>query len=189
MRKKKIRLGKKTNQGYKYASGIINLDEKLEDQIEKFLEEEEIIESLERKIDNLQKIINSFEDKKTNIDYYYLLGKKLQFIDRQPFSEVKPWSLFRLIYELLPKALPHISISEMGSKHIAMMFYLGKIDERDIPKATWDQWREIVKFKDLFTDRRLYKKVLLLIKGQKVSGPQLRKAISKKIKKWRKLPP
>lgn len=180
--KKKLSLGKKTKDGYQYAA-TVSLDQDLTTQIEEFVKEKGIKDSLKRETDKLSKIAKGFKnrEKRNNLSYYYMIGKNLKFLEKPVFKKAKMWSVFRLIYELSPGLVPHVSDSNLGSKHIAMMFYLGKVNKKELSKATWHQWREIVKFKELFTTKRLYKKILDLIKGKRTSGPQFRNTIAQKI--------
>lgn len=185
-RRGKIRLGKYTEEGFKYFSGLrFNKSLDLEEQMGLFLKERKIKRELKKEILNLHKETQKFKsDKKgNNLSYYYALGKKLQFLDKPSFNEVEKWSAFRVIYESLREILPHISNSELGSKHIAMMFYIGKVDRKDLAKATWIQWYEIAKFPKLFKGNKFFKKILPLISHKKISGPQLRLIINNLIKK------
>lgn len=184
MRKKKIRLGKQIEGSYKYSTSL-NLGKDLFSQVEDFLKEERIREALSEKVKTLQVIIDNFKGKgkKGNLSYYYTLGKKLQFIEEPPFSKVEQYSLFRVIYELCPEILSHILNPKVAAKHIAAMFYLGKIELRDLDRATWSQWYELTKFKDLFENKNSYRGMLLAIRGKRISGPKLRLLINKELRK------
>lgn len=181
--KKKVRLGKKTKGGYTYAT-TVNLGRNLTTQIEELIKEKDVKDLLKKEVDKLSELVEGFEDKEkaSNTFYYHVVGKSLKFLEKKTFKRVGRWSVFRVVHETLPEMLPHISDTSVASKHIAAMFYLGKVSKRDLPRATWAQWYEIVKFPKLFTSKRLYKKILTQIKGKEISGPQLRSLIPKK---WR----
>lgn len=160
--KKKIRLGKKTEEGYKYSSNIdFSRGEDLSTQIEKFEKEKEVKEKLEEKVSEFESITEKFKLKKENINYYYEIGKKLQFLEKTPFKEVEKYSAFRIIHEMIPGILPHVEDKKVTEKHIAHMFYLGKLDKDILERASWTQWYEILKFKDINKNKSLLNKVLL----------------------------
>jgi len=167
---KKFRLGKITNEGYLYST-TVNLGQNLGVQIEDYIKEREIRDSIKDEISKISKIVETHKnkEKKNNLAYYYKIGKNLKFLDKQLFKNVELWSVFRLIYTLLPSIFPYISDTELATKHIAITYYLGKVDENDLPKATWWQWYELVKFPKLFTAKKQYKKVLRLIKKKRCS--------------------
>lgn len=169
--KKKLRLGKKTKDGYQYAAAV-NLGQDLTAQIEEFAKEKEVKELLKKEVDKLSRIVKSFknEEKENNISYYHTIGKNLKFLEKPAFKEVERWSAFRLLYEWLPSLLPHISDTELGSKHIGMMYYLGRADSKDLPRATWWQWYELVKFPILFANKKKYKKILIMIQRKGIKG-------------------
>lgn len=182
--KKKLRLGRKTKDGYQYAAAV-NLGQDLTAQIEEFAKEKGIKELLKKEVDKLSRIVKSFknEEKENNIFYYYMVGKNLKFLEKPAFKEVERWSAFRLLYEWLRSLLPHISETELASKHIAMMYHLGKVDRGDLLRVTWWQWYEIVKFPELFTNRKKYKKILKLVKRKDIKG-SVRSIIKGTLKKF-----
>jgi hypothetical protein len=161
-KKKKIRLGKKTEEGYKYSANIdFSRGEDVFTQIERFEREIEVKEKLEEKVSELESITKNYSLKKENIDYYCEMGKRLQFLDRTPFKEVEKYSVFRLIYEMIPGILPHIEDHKVAEKHIASMFFMGKVDRSLLKRASWAQWYEILKFKEIYKNRRLLEKILI----------------------------
>ena len=182
-KKEKIRLGKQTEEGYEYASSL-RFDKDLLAQVEEFQKEESVRERLRGEVKTLRDFIGGFtkREKNNNIFYYRAVGRKLRFLEKSAFKGVELWSAFRLIYEWLPDILPHISKPRVARNHIATMYYLDKVDERDLGKADWRQWYSIAMFPELFTSRKHYKKILAAINQSKIKG-SLREAIPIILKK------
>lgn len=178
--KKKIRLGKQAGRGYKYSTSL-DLGKNLLEQAESLIEEETIREALKKRIEGICKSASKVKRKKGSLSYYFKIGKALQFAERNPFDGAEPHSLFRVIHELCPEILPHISNPKVATKHVAAMFYLGKIGKADLHKASWSQWYEITKFKKLFGKDKGYRKILGLLEEMKLSGPELRRLIKENI--------
>jgi Rad3-related DNA helicase len=177
---KKIVLGKKTAEGYEYAARI-DFGKDISSQISKVVKEKEINELLKKKIKELKETIEKFSQKEKNLHYYYELGKKLLFLDTKPFKQVARYSIFRRIKEELPEILPKTKDQTVTIKHLDFMYCIAHISKNELSKASWDQWYEIMKFKGIYKNPKLLKKILNECKSG-ISGPSLRA----KIKIWRK---
>ena len=177
----KVSLGKKTDAGYKYSSRI-NFSEDLSTQITKLMQEKKAKDNLELRIDQLKGIAKRYANKEKNLDYYFEIGKFLSFLDDKIFQNIRPYSVYRRIAEEISEILPHIQEADVTSKHLDVMYKMGKIGKKDIHKAVWDQWYEILKFKDLSGDKKLLSKVISECRTG-ASGPTLREKIKKLIKK------
>ena len=104
------------------------------------------------------------------------MGKTLGFIDKQPFIDFKPYSLYRRIAEETPGIIPSTE-SKVIQNHIETMHKLGKIDPRLLKKGTWDQWFEILKFSNLYLNRTALNKIFS--KTRHGSGKNLREEIKR----------
>ncbi|MBM3141798.1 MAG: hypothetical protein FJ005_01945 [Chloroflexi bacterium] len=172
---KKIELGRRTNEGYKYEAKI-DLSKDLSSQITRVIKEKEINEIISRKVEELREAIKGFPDKEQSLEYYYQTGRNLLFLDNELFRDIAPYSVFRRIFEELPEILPGLGKRAVATKHLDIMFKLAHIDRNDLSKASWDQWYEIMKFKDIYKRQDLLKQALDYCKSG-MSGPRLRKEI------------
>jgi len=182
LNKGKIKLGKKTNEGYyEYASKIdFNLEEDISKQISKLIKEKIANDELRLEIEKIKKKVKDFSkiNKEKNILYYYTVGKSLAFIDSHKFKDVALYSILRRISEEIEDILPNIKDPEVMKKHLEVMYNLGHIKKKYIrlKNIAWNQWYEIGKFKKLCRNEFLLKKVLKDCKSN-ISGPALRKRI------------
>lgn len=178
---KKIKLGKKVDESYEYKAKI-DFSQDLSAQISRLIKEKEINETIKEKVQELKEVVKKFPRKEKNLQYYYKIGKKLLFLEKNLFKDIAPNSIFRRIVEELPKILPNVDIKNKESKknacrHIGVMYELAHVEKDKLPKASWDQWYEIGKFPGICKDKNLLKQILLECKKSKSSGPQLRKKI------------
>ena len=175
---RKTKLGKKTDMGYEFSAKI-DFKEDFSTQIEKLMKEKRANDKLETEIKKLSEeiILLLKHKKKKDLSYYFMIGKKLLFLDNKNFREISPYSIYRRITEEIPQILPHIKDSEIAQKHLETMYRLAHVDENYIHNANWDQWYEIMKFKEIYKNEEKMKKILKLIKGKKISGPKLREII------------
>ncbi|OGZ74160.1 MAG: hypothetical protein A2998_02335 [Candidatus Staskawiczbacteria bacterium RIFCSPLOWO2_01_FULL_37_25b] len=65
------------------------------------------------------------------------------------------------------------------------MYLLAKVPKRFIKMASWDQWYEIMKFKNIFKKGKLFKAILSECRFIG-AGPVLRNKIKELIKKYEK---
>jgi len=177
---KKIKLGKKTAHGYEYSSKI-NFNEDISLQLAQIIEETDIEEALEKEIKSLRGLIKNFSQKEKNLQYYYEVGRKLLFLDSRPFEEVAIGSVFRRIVEELPEVVPkNINNKEMAIRHLYFMYWIGHIKKKtDLSQASWDQWFEITKFRNLYKKPEILAQILKECKSGRLSGHE---SLNKKIK-------
>ena len=181
---KKIKLGKKTTDGYKYVAKI-DFGKNLTLQISKVIKEKEINEILKNKTQELKKVVEKSSDskKEKNLQYYYKIGKKLLFLDDKPFKDVAVGSIIRRIFEELPEIIPNIRDQDMAGRHLNFMYWIAHIKQNDISKASWDQWFEITKFKGIYKNRELLKQILKECQLGITGHESLNKKIKRLIKK------
>ena len=91
------------------------------------------------------------------------------------FKNIKPYSVFRRLVDEIPDILPRLDTKRIQD-HLMMMYRIGNLDERVLDKATWEQWYEISKFKNVIQDKDILKKVIKIC-GAISSGLDLRNKI------------
>lgn len=168
-----VGLGRKTEEGYKYGTRI-NFKEDLSSQIARLIQEKKAKDKLENYIEQIRQISSQFKNKGKNLYYYRSIGKILSFLDGDNFKNIKPYSVFRRLIDEIPDVLPRLDVKRMQD-HLMMMYRIGSLDEDILSKATWEQWYEISKFKNVVSNQKVLNKVLIL--GGNASGPDLRKKI------------
>ena len=157
--KKNIVLGKKEEGIYKYRTKV-KFGEGFSDHISQVLQEREINKIIEKKSEELTKIANKIINKEKNLLYYYRIGKRLDFINSKDFKNVAMGSIFRRIAEESADILPMISSIDMAVRHFRFMYCIGQLEKENVMQASWDQWFEITKFKDLYKEPKLLKLVI-----------------------------
>lgn len=178
---KKIKLGKKTNEGYKYEAKI-DFAQDLSAQISGVIKEKEINETIEKRGQALREVIKEFPQKEKNVGYYYEVGKNLVFLGSDSFKSIAPNSVFRRIVEELPEILPGVDIENKESKknacrHIGVMYELAHVRKNDLPRVSWDQWYEIGKFSGVCKDKKLLEQIFTMCEKENLSGVGLRERI------------
>lgn len=169
----KIGLGEKTDSGYKYSTRI-DFREDLSLQISKLMQEKKAKDELQEYIIKVQTITEQFGQKEKNLLYYGAVGKVLLFLDESNFKNIKPYSVFRRLADEVPDLLPGLDTKRIQD-HLMMMYRIGRLDKKMLEKATWEQWYEISKFKDVIAKSNVLNKVLK-VSGTS-SGPDLRNKI------------
>ncbi len=172
----KLKLGKKTSSGYKYSAKV-DFSRDLFSQIDQVMREKEVKDELEKHVSKIRGEINKFKQKKEkNIKYYYSVGKNLLFIDDENFKNIAPGSIYRIIGDEIPGIFPYLKENTNIRKHLEIMYGLGHLEENYLRKASWDQWYEVMKFKELYKNKKLLKRILEECK-KGLSGISLRNKI------------
>lgn len=180
-KERKIRLGKTTEEGYVYSSKI-DFRKDVSFQITDYIKERQAYDALNLEIKKLKKVIQKISDvkKEKNLFYYHTIGGHLSFLRKEVFKEISLYSIFRRIKEEIPEILPHLN-DKTAQKHLEVMYKLGQINKEMLKKASWDQWYEIMKFKDVYKKQDLLKQILVECKSE-ISGPFLRNKIKNLLK-------
>lgn len=176
-KEKKIKLGKKTNEGYKYKSKI-DFTEDISAQIFKLIKEKKVNEIIKEKAKELEIIIGKFTKKEKYLKYYYEIGRVLLFLDNDLFKDIAPWSVYRRIIEELPEILPHIKNKERARKHLNIMYGLAHLPKEEISEVRWDQWEEIFKFTQIYNNKKLLTQIIKECKKSNLSGIPLRNYVA-----------
>lgn len=173
-------LGKKTTEGYKYKAKV-DFGEDFSAQISRAVKEKEANDVIKKKVKEWKGITERFDKKKKNLQYYFQIGKKLLFLDNDLFKDIARYSVFRRIIEEFPEILPEIKNEEVAIKHLDFMYVIGHINKTSLSKGNWDQWYEIMKFRNIYKKTGLLKKILAECKSG-TAGPSLRTKIKSLIK-------
>jgi len=181
-KKKRIRLGKTTEEGYIYSSKIDFGKQDFSAQINDYIRERQANDALNLEINTLKGVIDKLSEvkKEKNLFYYYTIGRHLSFLKKEVFKEISPYAIFRKIKEEIPKILPSLD-DKTAQKHLEIMYKLGQINKEVLKKASWDQWYEIMKFKDIYKKQNLLRQILIECESG-ISGPSLRNRIKDLIK-------
>lgn len=157
------------------------------DTVDALMEEEQIEKDVQAAVEEIRTIRNKYNDIEKNISYHYEVGEVLQFIEGFEKRHGNRSQIFnRMAVDLEPKLFfgdrelkKEKAVKQLESRRvIEKMYLLGKFDKRDLGKASWNQWDEIVKFKDLGNQKDVLKKVFeLCAKG--MTSVSLRKEIKK----------
>ncbi len=169
----KIGLGEKTDSGYKYSSRI-NFKEDLSLQIAKLMQEKKAKDELEIHIEQIRKISSRFKNKGKSLNYYKAVGEILSFLNSNNFKNIKPYSVFRRLIDEVPNVLPGLDAKRIQD-HLMMMYRIGGLNKDILSKATWEQWYEISKFKNVVNNRKVLNRILT--SSGSTSGPDLREKI------------
>lgn len=174
----KLKIGTKTDSGYDFSAKV-DFKEDLGVQIERLMKEKRVNDELKLKIRKLEEEIKTLNNQNPDKDihYYYRIGRLLLFLESKSFQEFKPYGFYRRIVEEIPQILPHVKNPKVAQKHLETMYRLAHVREDILNKASWDQWYEILKFKDLYKNRKALNKIIKLIENKKTSGPELRSII------------
>ncbi len=190
VRKKKIIIEGQEVEVPVFDTKIIPGEEIDIDTLDKLSKEEEIEKRLQDAIKKIRIVKAKYKNVVKNIDYFYTVGKILQFVDKEDYFKKhkgKIWQRMNLDYapELFlfdPKKFSNYKKMVQESKRYPeFMYLLAKIPRRFIKKASWDQWREILKFPEIDKKQKLLEKILKECKFVG-TGPSLRKKIKDLIK-------
>jgi len=175
-KKTKLKLGKKTDEGYEYSAKV-DFKEDFSKQIAGLIQEKKASDELEIEIKRLKEIVKKFtdEEKDKTLNYYYTVGNNLLFLDKKIFKDISIFSILRRITEELPEILPYIE-KERKPDHLMAMYRLGQIDKKVLRRASWGQWYEITKFKDIYKKPKILEQILEECKSG-ITGPSLRAKI------------
>jgi len=178
VRKKKIKFpnGKELEIDAFDAEIVLGNREELQS-AEELLEQAEIEESAQAALKEIDVIAQRRPDREKNIWYCYEVGKILQFVDEKGFTDRKGLIWRRMAYDLRPDLFGgKKKNAEEAKRYPETMYHLGKQLEEDVGRATFDQWYEILKFKDIYKEKKLLEQILTACeKG--LSGVQLRQRI------------
>lgn len=154
------------------------------DTLDKLSEEEEIEKEIQKAIEKIKSIRERYKNIKKNPDYFYEVGKILQFVDKKGFKEQRGriWQRMNLDYdpELFlfdpEKFSNNKKMVQESKRYPEFMYLLAKVPKEFTKKVSWDQWREILKFPGIYKKQKLLKDILEECKYNR-AGPSLRNKI------------
>ena len=165
------------------AKIVLGSGEELES-IEELLTEEEIEKSIQAALKEIETIASKYPDKEKDVWYCYKVGKILQFVDNKGFTDRRGLIWRRMAFDLHPELFAQkVKSPEESKRYPEFMYHLGKQSEKNVARATFDQWYEILKFKEIYRDKKLLKRILTVCEKENRSGVGLRERIKKLRKK------
>jgi len=158
------------------AKVVLGSGEELES-IEELLTQEEIEKAIQDALKEIETLAQKYPDKEKHIWYCYEVGKVLQFVDNKGVTDRKGLIWRRMAYDLRPDLFGgKRKNAEEAKRYPETMYHLGKQSGEAINRATFDQWYEILKFKDIYKDKGLLEQILVVCE-QGLSSIQLRQKI------------
>ena len=144
---------------------------------EELLKEAEIEETIQVALKEIENIAPRYPNREKDIWYCYEVGKTLQFVDTKGFTDRKGLIWHRMAYDLRPDLFGgRKKNANEAKRYPETMYHLGKQSEEAIKRATFDQWYEILKFKDIYKDKGLLEQIFVVCE-QGLSSKQLRQKI------------
>jgi hypothetical protein len=164
------------------AKVVLGSGEELES-IEELLKEEEIEKAIQEALKKTEAVAKRYPQKEKNLWYCYEVGGVLQFVDNKGFTGRRGLIWRRMAFDLRPGLFAQKKKSaEESKRYPEFMYHLGKQSEKNVKRATFDQWYEILKFKEIYKDKKLLEQILTVCEKEGLSNIQLRQ----KIKELRK---
>jgi len=186
IRKKKIKINGKEIEIDAFDTSLIPGSGTEEQAINRLLKEEEIEKEIKNVIEKIKKISGKHPNKEKNIQYYYEVGQELQFVDKKNLTNEKGKIWQRLAYDIEPQLFVRKKKNPNEAKrHPEFMYLLAKVSKKYINKVSWDQWYEILKFKDIYKDEEFLEQVLSECANNNLSGIPLRNKI-KELRKYKR---
>lgn len=155
-----------------------------EDALESLHQEEKIEKEIQIVARKIEKLALNFDRIEKNLDYYFEAGELLQFVDKKGYSKFKGRIWQRLAHDLKPNLLfgknktkkKDTSPERESKRDIEDMYQLAKFPKKYLHNASWSQWDEILKFKEIYKNKKLLN---LIIKEcqRRLSGISLRNKI------------
>ena len=161
------------------AKVVLGSGEELES-IEELLIEEEIEKAIQVAIKEIESIAGKYPAKDKDIWYCYEVGKVLQFVDSKRFTGRRGLIWRRMAFDLRPDLFSRRKKdAEESKRYPEFMYLLGKQSRKNVRRATFNQWREILKFKKIYKDedKELLEQILSISEKEGLSSIRLRQRI------------
>lgn len=159
------------------AKVILGSGEELES-IEELLKEEEIEKEIQNALRKIETIAERHPDREKDIWYCYEVGKVLQFVDSKGFTDRKGIIWRRMAFDLRPDLFSRKKKDEKESpRYPEFMYLLGKQSRKNVRRATFNQWREILKFKEIYKgeDKEFLEQILTICEKEGLSRQRIKK--------------
>jgi len=148
--------------------------------IEELLAEEEREKEVQAALKEIETVAQKYPNKEKDIRYCYEVGKVLQFVDTMGFTDRRGLIWHRMAYDLRPDLFGGKKKNADESKRYPeIVYHLGKQKRKNVNRASFEQWYEILKFKRIYEgkDNELLDKILAECASKKLSSVQLRQKI------------
>jgi hypothetical protein len=186
--KKKIKIEGKEIEVEEFDTKLIPGSEAVEANINEILKEEDIENTIKTVLKNISSIAKRYKGRENNLNYLYKIGRQLQFVDKEGWQDKRGKIWKRMADNLRPDLFQGEKQVKTEKKRIPEFMYLfAKVPKRYIQSANLEQWHEILKFKDIYKDKKFLEKILNFIKKKNPSGSTVRKTI-KNLKNSKILP-
>ena len=121
------------------------------DTLDRLKEEEEVEGLVNQAIAKIETLKKKYQITSQNIDYFYRVGKILQFVDRRNNlrrQRGRVWQ--RMSRDLAPKLFDsnYKNNNQESRRYPEFMYLLAKVPKKFLKKASFYQWYEIMKFKE-----------------------------------------
>ncbi len=157
------------------------------DTLDKLSKEEEIEKKIQEAIGKIKIVKTKYKNVVKNTNYFYAVGKILQFVDKDDYFKKQRGKIWqRMARDIAPDLFLFDEEKEPkeSKRYPEFMYFIAKIPKKFINQASWDQWYEILKFKDIYNKQKLLKDILKECKYSGV-GPSLRDKIKIILKKYK----
>ncbi len=182
LRKEKLVIGGKEIEVDTFDAKVTLGSGKELESIEELLIEEEIEKTIQYMLKEINALTIKYPEKVKDIGYCYEVGKVLQLVDSKGFTDRRGLIWHRMAYDLYPDLFGGAKKNPTEAKRYPeTMYLLGKQDQNVIKNATFNQWYEILKFKDIYKDKYLLEQIFKVC-AQGITSVQLRQ----KIKEFKK---
>jgi len=160
------------------AKVILGSGKELES-IDELLRQEEAEKAIQAALKEIETIAQKYPNKEKDIWYCYEVGKVLQFVDVNGFTDRKGLIWRRMAHDLHPDLFGgKKKNAEESKRYPETMYYLGKQKKENVRRASFDQWYEILKFKRIKEkDNALLEQILTECESKNLSSVQLRQRI------------
>lgn len=159
--------------------------EGIDESIDELLKEAEIEDAIQDALREIKTIAESYPGREKNIWYCYTVGKVLQFVDSKGFTDRRGLIWRRMAFDLRPDLFNRTKKdAEESKRYPEFMYHLGKQSKKNIGRATFNQWREIVKFKEINKDqdKEFLEQILTICETEGLSRQRIKKLRGSKYK-------
>jgi len=149
------------------------------DTLNELSREEDLEKEIHKSLSKIRKIKRRYKSIEKNTNYFYAVGKLLQFVEKRKYFKKHKGEIWRrMAHDLAPKLFSFDTRKPPteSKRYPEFMYLLSKVPKKLLINASWDQWYEIMKFKDIYNNQKLLQKALKECKDGK-SGPSLREQI------------
>jgi hypothetical protein len=146
--------------------------------IDELLEEDKIENIVKDILTKIEKIAAKYPSKKKNLRYYFEVGKMLQFVDEEGYTDRRSPIWQRMAHDFNPELFGgEKKVRTESKRHPEFMYLLGKVPEDLLEELSWDQWYEVIKFKQIYENKKLLRKIIDDCKKENLNGIPLRNRI------------